>query len=367
MRSLRHRLNLLYTVTALGLLAALGLATYLHLNHELREESLERTHPGHPDWVLHGNFSRAEVNDVVGELFVVWAMVGIPLLAASVAAGWWLAGKSTRPFEELNAQIGSIGPESLSTRVSTTEQDPNLQLMVHRVNELLDRVQHGFERLDSFAAMVAHELRTPIMVMRTRLESSESAIDPALAEDMQEELSRLAGYIERCLVSARAENNHLVMRIESVNLWSLAVELAEAHGLMAREEGRSLVLDRRDTPTVLLDPDLFRQMLDNLLVNALQHGEGDMALRIRTCGSHAVVLVANRRSKSATRRGNGIGLRLVRALAAALPDSRLVCHRGTKWFAVRLFLPLEGPADHAPGVRPAPQTRKHRETMVRFL
>ena len=339
MKSLRYRLSVLYASSLAALLMALAVATYIHLNHELREEVIERTHPDHPNWVLHADFAASEVNDILGELFELWVIIGFPLLVMSAGIGWLLARKSVRPFEILNDQLGRIGPNSLSSRLTTKEPDPHLHQMVERINAVLERVEAGYNRLDDYATTVAHELRTPVMAMRLQLEGAGGNVDPALADSLQEELASLSGYIERSLLSARAENGHLDTQITTVEISVFLRDLIEPHAMMAREEGREMRLESSGSFHVRTDKALLRQVIDNLLVNALQHGTGDIQLRVIPRADKLALLVVNSCGGSPARRGNGIGLRLVHAIASALPDTRFLRHAGTRWHAAMLVLP----------------------------
>lgn len=339
MKSLRHRLSILYASSLAALLMALALATYHHLNHELREEVIERTHPNHPEWVLHAAFAESEVDDILGELFELWVLIGLPLLVLSAGIGWLLARKSVRPFEMVNEQLGRIGPNSLSSRISTDEPDPQLHQMVERINAVLDRVEAGYNRLDAYATTVAHELRTPVMAMRLQLESAAGRVDATLADGLQDELASLSSYIERSLLSARAENGHLDTHVAVVDISALLKDLIEPHAMMAREEGRELEFEATHPLPALTDKALLRQIIDNLLVNALQHGKGTIHVRVVRQGNNTVVLVANPCGESRARKGNGIGLRLILALACALPDTTFRDHHGKRWHAARLTMP----------------------------
>ena len=78
MKALRWRLTLWFAASLLVVVSVLALSGLWHLDHELRQEKWERTHPAHPDWILHGSFTDREVQDIVGELARFWTMVGVP-------------------------------------------------------------------------------------------------------------------------------------------------------------------------------------------------------------------------------------------------------------------------------------------------
>ena len=91
---------------------------------------------------------------------------------------------------------------------------------------------------------------------------------------------------------------------------------------------------------VQADRSLFKQILFNLLSNALKHGEQDILLRVRPHRGSVTLLLGNRvvARTQTSRQGLGIGLRLVQALASQMKDTRLVI-RDRNFFWVRLQLP----------------------------
>ena len=87
MKSLRLRMALWFTFSVLVVLAVFVGITHLHLRHELQQEKWERANPGQPGFVLHGNYSDPEINDIVGELTQSALFYALPvaLLTGSVA------------------------------------------------------------------------------------------------------------------------------------------------------------------------------------------------------------------------------------------------------------------------------------------
>ena len=339
--SLRWRLTLFYVASMLLLLVLLATATYTHLDYELRQEAVERIHPGHPDWVLHAAFVKQEVADIVGELFEIWSAIAIPLLALMLLAGMWLARKSLRPVRELNLRLAEIGPSNLSRRVEITDADAELQRLTLQVNGLLERVEQGYDRLASYSTTVAHELRTPIMLMRLQIERAGEGIEPELAEELQDELARLGDYIERTLLSARAEQGKFQPSLRDFDLTERTRDLTEGHALLAGESGRRIRVEAPPSLQARSDPDAFRYIFDNLVTNAMRHGTGDITIRVKGQDRHAIVMVVNAiaRGKAKADSGAGVGLRLVSALARALPGAKYLSHHGSHWHAAILSLP----------------------------
>jgi two-component system heavy metal sensor histidine kinase CusS len=112
---------------------------------------------------------------------------------------------------------------------------------VRRLNELLGRLETSFTQLHEYTSQVAHELRTPLQLMRLQVEAHTAKMEPALAEELQEELARLSSYEETALTIARAEQGRLELKPEAVPLKDFLSDVAEPFIRLAEAERRRLL------------------------------------------------------------------------------------------------------------------------------
>jgi signal transduction histidine kinase len=340
MKSLRWRLTLWFGISLLVVVTGLILAAHRHLDYELRQEKWELTTPEHPDWVLHGSYTDKEVQDILGELVQFWIMVGVPLVGLALVSAYFIARRSIRPVREVNRQLASLGPTTLAERLRAPDVDPEVGELVRHVNDLLAKLELAFTHLREYTSQVAHELRTPLQLMRLRIEANAAAMNPDLAEELQEELARLSNYVETALTIARAEQGRLDLRPESLTLKEFLTDLLEPFSRLATAEGRRLLWSCPAGAVAQADRSTLKQIMFNLLSNALKHGDQDILLRVRSRHLGVSLLLGNRLPErtQASRHGLGIGLRLVQALANQMEQTRLAIRR-QRFFWVRLQLP----------------------------
>lgn len=321
MRSLRWRFALWFAFSLLAVLGSFVGITYTHLQHELRVEKWERAHPGHGDWTLHGTYSEAEVDDITGELRTLALTYTGPIALLALGVGYYLARRSFAPVADLNRQLQAIGGHTLQQRVRLTDADQEFQGIEKNINSLLTRLEGSFQQLSEFSAQVAHELRTPLTLLRLQVEEAAGRIEPGLAESLQDELRRLSDYVDQCLQLATAEQGRLALDPQPVALRTLVTEMIEVYELLARSADRTLRVAATEELTVTADARALRQMLHNLLTNALRHGDGPILVSVSREGAAAVCRVENALANRpvAAAAGTGLGLRLTRALAAAHP------------------------------------------------
>jgi signal transduction histidine kinase len=338
MRSLRWRVTLWFTFSLLGVIVVFMAVTYTHLRHELRVEKWERSHPDNKEWTLHGSYSEAELNDIMGELWRLSLIYAVPVTLLALSTGYYLAKRSFQPVAEMNHQLQTIGAHSLNQRVQLSHADEEFRAIENNINALLARLDASFRQLTEFSAQVAHELRTPLTLLRLQVEEAAGRIEPGLAESLQAELNRLSDYVDQCLLLATAEQGRLSLDMKPVALRAMVTEMIEIYELLARDKHRALSVVAPQELLVEADARSLKQMLHNLLTNALRHGTGPLTVTVVRDGTDTICLIENivANTSTATETGTTLGLRIVRAIAALHPGLVFTAERVDERFSAEL-------------------------------
>jgi signal transduction histidine kinase len=209
-------------------------------------------------------------------------------------------------------------PESLHGGITIPEADPAIEGLANHLNALLDSAGTAYQEMAEFSARVAHELRTPLMLLRMRVEHAPPGMPPAFQEDLQDELGRLSRFVERSLLAAKAEQGALLPAAAPLSLSNLVRDVTGDYQLLAAE--RALDMNVVITPGVRIDADtdLLLQTLHGLLENAVRYAKSEIFVSCRTEEDGAVLEIHND-SDAATiaTAGLGLGLRLVRGICKA--------------------------------------------------
>ncbi|HWM20238.1 MAG TPA: HAMP domain-containing sensor histidine kinase [Ilumatobacteraceae bacterium] len=278
---------------------------------------------------------RAEITRLVRTVTLVGAIAGV---VASVLA-WSLAGRVLRPVRQLTRTAREIGDTDLSARIPVEGNDELAELGT-TFNAMMDRLERGMVNQRRFLDDVAHELRTPITIVRGQLEVMGD--DPAERTEtlaiVTDELDRMGRYVSDLLVIAKAEQPDF-LQLAPVDIGELMESMmTKVHSIA----NRTWVLDAAPPPgrvAVVADPDRLAQALVNLATNAVQHTEdgAEIGLGARLVGPHAQlwvrdtglgidpaisVVLFERTSRAPTNRtrrpdGTGLGLSIVAAIAEA--------------------------------------------------
>lgn len=317
-------------------------AAHIHLDEELRADRWDRSHPEFPGWVIHGSYTDEEVHDILGELMHVRAMVGIPMVVVSAGIGYWIAMLSIQPIHKINQQVKQLDWSGARQGIQVPTSDPEIAELVSTLNSLLARLSRSFSEMSEFSAKVAHELRAPLTHLRMRVERDAANLPEEFSEEIQGEIHRLSQLVERALLVAKAEGGRIHPHVACLDLRELIEDLQDYYSAMAEDKGMRLICSLPHEALVLTDPGLLRQVLHNLLGNAVRHGSEQARLRIKTSndrGSVAIYVSNYKPPAAAADSGVGLGLRLVTNIASALPQTTFRSRDSRGIFSVCLRLP----------------------------
>ena len=158
--------------------------------------------------ITGSSLARVEISAArIPELLVTVGGVGA---LASLAGGWWLAGRALGPIRRLTAEADAIGPHDLTRRLPTFRQQDEVGHLAATLNRLLARVEAAFVRERAFIAGAAHDLRTPIASLRVRLDAltqgrSAGPVDRASLEDARQDVVNLGELADELLGLAEAQ------------------------------------------------------------------------------------------------------------------------------------------------------------------
>lgn len=345
MKSLVGRLALWFGASFVLVTVVMVYATHHHLQEELHDKHWKTDYPTHPDWKIHGSYSEAEIDDILDELIEGALLYGIPLSIGAGLLGYWLARKSVRPIGSVNQQLAGIDAHHLSLRIELPEIDREFRDLVRNINALIERLQVAFEEMNEYAAKIAHELRTPLAILRLKVEQAGNRIPAELSEEVQAELHHLTHVVDQSLLIAKADQGRVKLNRSDFDLVTVVKDIAEDFSRLAVEDGRSVELTSPDTGFVHADPKLARQIIHNFFSNAFKHGKGKIVVQVET-GADSVVNLTVTNGLRTPSDGEadtlGIGLRVVDTLLRLQPE--VSCHHGVrgKDYVVEMSFPKAG-------------------------
>ena len=268
---------------------------------------------------------------------------GVAVLLAAVAGGLVLTHAALRPLRQLNETVrGTVETGRLDARVPTRGTDDPLDELGEAFNALLVKISGLVNAMRSSLDDVAHDLRTPLARLRAVAERAlRSPDDPAALREglgaALEEAQRVSSLLDEMMDVAEAESGAMRLGVEGVSARTLLRQAVELFADAAEEKGVDLDVEAEADFVLAVDAVRMRQVLANLLDNALKYTRPGGKVRLRA-GAHADAALLEveddgigippedlprvfdrlyRGDRSRSERGLGLGLALVRAIVEA--------------------------------------------------
>jgi two-component system, OmpR family, sensor kinase len=236
-----------------------------------------------------------DVDQTLHRLLVVEAIVIASILAALGALSWWLVRLGLRPLDRIAETAGAIAAGDLSQRVTPATKRTEVGRLGLALNAMLVQIEKAFAerqasegRLRRFLADASHELRTPLASIRGYAELFRigAAREPEKIEKamrrIEDEATRMGNLVENLLTLARLDQLPELSR-RPVDLTQLASDAAD--DARAAAPDRQVELDAAEGVTVLGDASQLRQVIGNLVRNALVHTPPRTPIEVRVAGA----------------------------------------------------------------------------------
>ena len=265
--------------------------------------------------------------------------VGLGALLLSVAIAIWLANLISRPLRRMAAVASAVDSGDLSHRIDYSGDD-EVGVLAESFNHMMDRLEEGFRLQRDFVSDASHELRSPLTVLRGRIEQlAEHAGDreavEAEADELMREVRRMERLTDDMLTLAKAERGGLVQR-RRVPIDDFVEDLRRDLPLLG---SRHYSVESSLHGDLEADPDRLAQVLRNLVTNAVRHtaADGHIDISIGSENGSAVFAVSDDgtgiepdqlgrifdrfhrtdEGRSRAEGGSGLGLAIARAIVEA--------------------------------------------------
>jgi two-component system, OmpR family, sensor histidine kinase BaeS len=272
-----------------------------------------------------------------GWMAAVTALIGLVAAGAVLVTMFGAMRRFVSPLGQLMEAADRVADGDYSVRVREYGPPP-MRALVHSFNTMTERLQHADRLRRDLMADLAHELRTPLAVVQGRLEGLLDGVyqrDDRQLSELLDETHVLERLIEDLRTLALSDAGALQLQKEHTDLGALAQDVVRSMEAEAARKG--VTLNAKTSPESLaadLDPVRIREVLTNLLSNAIRHTSdgGSVTVSVMDTRDRATVTVADtgkgmgpdevarmfeRFYKGAGSRGSGLGLTIARGIVMA--------------------------------------------------
>lgn len=275
--------------------------------------------------------------------------------------------RSLQPLRQISQMAGTISTEDLAEARLHLERAPSeVKELTQTFNMTLSRLSSAWEQQRQFVSNVSHELRTPLTLVDGYLQSilrrgvNLTEAQREALEVASDEAKRTIRLLQDLLDLARADSGHLYFHFESFVLNDLVVEVV---GMAEQFSNRTITIEGRFPLQVRADRDSLKQVLINLINNAMNYSDPGtpIAVKIEQTAAQALVQVSDRglgiplqqqtriferfyrvdEARSRSTGGSGLGLAIVKTLVEGMGGSVTVRSRLGEGSIFTVTLPIQ--------------------------
>jgi heavy metal sensor kinase len=230
--------------------------------------------------------STASITALMHQLLWLVAL-GLPaLVVVAVSGGYLLVKRTLAPVERIASKAELITHHNLAERLPVVHTGDELERLAISLNHMISRLDDAFQQSKRFVADASHELRTPLTVLRSELESL--AQNPLAAYDPYERLGsllqpveRLSKTVERLFALSRLDAGEAQTEWVDIDLGELVVTTADQMLLLAADKDIDVTCEAPERVFVKGDRSRLKQVVVNLLDNAIKYTPVEGAVRLR--------------------------------------------------------------------------------------
>ena len=322
--------------------------------------------PAGEPYTIEVGSSLAATQAFMRQLWIVFLIVFPVVTLIAIGGGYCLIRRALAPVEQIAASAEEITFHNLSQRLQVSNTGDELEKLSLALNRMISRLEQSFQHTRRFSADASHELRTPLTIIQGELETL--AQNKSLPQDTRESLGslleeseRLHKIVEGLLALAKIDSGGANQDWTAVDLTQLAISTSDQMCLLAEDKGISIVGESSGSVTVHGDSGRLKQVIVNLLDNAIKVTppggkvvigtsvrNGTALLEVRDTGAgipaSAIPRVFERffradASRSRDDGGAGLGLSIVKSIITAHGGSISVANLQEKGACFQIQLP----------------------------
>ena len=253
-----------------------------------------RNEPRYDRWLIVAE--RIDVRFQLAESVIIQSLLpiilGLPIEGLLI---WLIVGRGLRPLRDLATEMADKRSDDLSS-LSESERPQELEVLSESINALLRRLEAAFEREKRFAADAAHELRTPLSVLKVQLHNllRDVPADAERLQSLQAAVERMSHSVEQVLMLYRMTPDQFAAKFVQLDLASLARQvIAELYPQIEERDQQIELLGEH----ALMSGDAFalRTLLMNLLDNASKYSGqgGEIRVQVKATPDAVMLTVAD--------------------------------------------------------------------------
>ena len=216
-----------------------------------------------------------ETETTLSTLFSIFTLLIPPTLLLLIMGGWYITNRSLKPIDEITKTAKEITTKHLHIRIKESKNDDEIGRLIVVLNEMIDRLDKSFEKIQQFSSDASHELRTPLTILLGELQNALQGVKTneeyqSIISNAIDEILAMSQIIDDLLTLYKADSNELNLKKEKVSLNQLFNSLYEDVQVLSIKKNLSVSMNIKGDIEINGDKIRLRQLLLNLLENAVK-------------------------------------------------------------------------------------------------
>lgn len=306
-----------------------------------------------------------EVHRLLSNLLYFIGISILFMLGLTSFLGSFFAQRILKPVMHVTRLAEEISHSDLNLRIEETSADEEMKRLICSFNGMIERLEGSFEHINEFSSLVAHELKTPIAIMRSEMElalSSDRNTDEYhnVITDSLEEIDRLTRIIKDLLLLARLDYSPEVFGFKQIDLNVLIDKICRHTTVLASEKEITVTMHLTETPVYIIgDRTHLTRLFFNLVTNAVNYSDKNGSIHVSSAvhGEKVHISVSDTgigisdenlekifgkffRVHKGKASGNGLGLSIAKSIANAHQGELTVKSKLNEGTTFTVILPL---------------------------
>lgn len=239
---------------------------------------------GKKNVIILGN-NIGHLQKILKKTTTIFFLIMFFILGMFVLASGVIVDRILKAIKVISDSTKRIEKNNLKYRINNLYNTPEIDELISTLNEMLDRIESGFEKISQFSSDVSHELKTPLASIKGMIEVELS--NNRTIEDYKETMIRvleecnwLISIINDLLLLTRIEAEKEERRFKKVNITKLIGEICELLSLIAEENSVNIIFKEEKAVYITGDSDKLKRMILNLISNAVKYNKQEGLINI---------------------------------------------------------------------------------------
>jgi signal transduction histidine kinase len=225
------------------------------------------------------------IDDILAQFLTHVGWITAPILLLLLVIDVAIFRGAMRPIIVASRLAGEISPDRIELRLPDRGMPAEVLPLVRAVNRALDRLDAGFRAQREFTADAAHELRTPLAILRTQIDMIE---DRELAEPLRNDVESMSRLVNQLLEISELDS-FCIAESETADLAAIAADVAAFLAPLALARSKTVAVSGAHRPVrVCGNSDAIARAVRNLVENALAHTATDTTVELAVAADGAI-------------------------------------------------------------------------------